>query len=167
MDKFLEQMNTLKKMSLTKEYEYEYYKKTSNGMAYDTDVNAYFGKSREGFEKFKNENNDSYVDIPSTYIRAVHDSETNNVNGFVLETQIHPNPNIEKAKQLYNIAYEYLCEKLAVTDRDALNVYIDINSNCEYTTIDSYKHRMEFLYDILVDYKSDDEFRLLIDKIIS
>jgi len=167
MQKYIEKMKKIMQKSYKKQYSYEYYNKTPNGMEYSNDVNTYFGKDREGYEKFKQVNDDSFVDIPNTYIRSVVDKVSKNVTGYILETQIYPNPEIDNAKKLYNDAYENFCEKLNVTDKHALDIYIDKSCISGITTIDDYSSRLNFLAELMNEYEFDDDFKIMFDKIIS
>lgn len=167
MEQYLNKMKQLKKDSAYKKYSYEYFSKTLNGMERNDEVNLYFGTSRVGYEKFKKENDDSFVGYANTYIREVTDKVTNTVNGYILETQIHPNPDFENANKLYIESFDFFCKNMKVTDTKALLVYMDRNSSRGETTIDSYYQKLELLAEIMEDYNYDAEFKLMFDKIIN
>jgi len=167
MKKYLEKIKTLRKESAYKQYEYEYFNKTPNGMVRNDNINNIFGKTRKGYDKFKSENPDSYIDISNTYIRSVYDKVSNKINGYILEKQVSNNDKILEVKKLFTEAFNHFCKLLDVKDRNALLIYIEKSSALDFNTITNELEKIHLMIEILNDYNFDPDFKMFLDKIIS
>jgi hypothetical protein len=148
-------------------YEYVYYNKTPNGMEYNNDVNEYFGNTREGYEKFRQENPDSFVDYATTSLRPVRDNVTKNVIGYITEKTLSCTPMRDEAKKLYKLQLQEVIDYLEVKDINSFMFYVDTNSeNGSFGNDTSlYISKISYLVDLIEEYEEDEEFKSFIDKI--
>jgi hypothetical protein len=163
---YLKEIQAIRKDSLNN-YEYTYFNKTNNGMEYSVDVNRYFGTDRAGYEKFKQENPDSYVDHPTTSLRSVVDRISGKTVGFITEKTLSSTPMRDEAKRLFDLQLEEVIRYLEVKDLDSFMYYID-----EKTTtfdfndsVEIYRNKLSSLIDIIDEYENDEEFRKYLNKI--
>jgi len=120
-----------------------------------------YGIDRDGFERFKNEYD---VDIPSSSLRYVKDSNGNIIN-LVIETSTK-NDNNKEIEELVNEAKEYVYNKLDIKDSESFEFYIenhfitfkDFNDNY-------YINYLNALEELLSSYEEDEDFRNFINKI--
>jgi hypothetical protein len=149
-------------------YSYEYWRGTDNKLFKNELANLTFGDTREGYEAYKRENPDSYIDIADTYLRKVKDKVSGRTIGYITEKKLDNIPHITNAGQIYKDALNYVRETLDVQDESSFMFYIyhNVEINDMRKGIDTYYHQIENLEKLLEDYNEDEEFRKFFDKII-
>ena len=150
------------------DYRYKYYELHGDTLKLSKKCEV-FGNDREGFEKFKSENNDSYVG-PSGKIslREIKDSVSQRTIGYVTEEKVPGAGNISEAEKIYEELFNKVKSVLNVEDNEAFMFYILQGSpSFDFRpTIDEYIHKARWLVDLYNNYKNDEEFRHFLDKII-
>ena len=149
-------------------YSYEYWRGTDNKLFKNELANLTFGDTRKGYESYKRENPDSYVDIANTYLRKVKDRVSGRTIGYITEKKLDNTPYITEAGQIYKDALDYIRETLGVQDESSFMFYVYNNIEIQdfSKSIDNYYHQIEKLEELLEDYNEDEEFRRFFDKII-
>jgi hypothetical protein len=150
-------------------YNYEYWKGNDNKIHKDGMSNLAFGNTREGYEKYKQENPDSIVDYGGVVsLRKVTDSVSGKTIGYITETKLSDIPHITKAEKYMDEAIECIKKELGVKDEKSFMYYLEREVRVQdfHRSIDNILHEIESLECILEDYKEDEEFKDFFDKII-
>ena len=150
-------------------YEYDYFTIDGENLIKNSQVAEYFGKSREGFEKYREENPDSRISYSGEIsLRAVFDRENDKVIGYITEKKIKNPKYLEKAKRLYEKQKEEVIKCLNIADIKNFNYYLDIYLvDFDFNTnINTYARKISKLLDLVENYENDDDFKDFFDKIV-
>ena len=150
-------------------YTYEYYEIIpEGGMQEDALLTHKLGNSREGYEKYKSTllDNDNFVDVGVTTIRAVKDRNTKEIQSYIFETTKSNNEVHEKVNDIYRYALDDAMIILGVVDREMFVFYLSKLSVGGWTSSETAKADIELLIETVEDYFEDAEFKAYLDKII-
>lgn len=167
MKDYLKEIREISKKNAL-DYRYKYYELEGESLVPSKKCEV-FGEDRKGFEKFKQTNNDSYVDVSGKIsLRRVVDIVSNKTIGYVSEEKIPGEGSVSKARDIYEQAYNDVCESLGVQDNQSFAFYVSQNSpTFDFReSIEEYIQKVRWLNELVNDYKDDVEFRHFLDKII-
>ena len=150
------------------DYQYRYYELQGEDLVHSKRCEV-FGNDRSGFEKFKKENDDSYVGYSGKVsLREVVDSVSKKIIGYVAEEKVPGEGNINNAEKIYEELFNKIKEALNVEDNEAFMFYV-IQESPTFDfrpSINEYLQKARWLLDLYDNYENDDEFRYFLDKII-
>jgi len=151
-------------------YEYSYFLKTPKGMVSDTETNHKYGNTREGYEKWKNDNPDlgmSYSGVVSVREMYKIDNQSDIV-GYMFERKLPDKPWLDEIDKLFDEAWQEFCTELDVSDFDSVEYFLftDISSDWRNTGEDRIS-KFKILLSTIEKYNDPDEtdFKKLFDKI--
>jgi len=149
-------------------YRYQYFTKSGKDIIYDEKFNDIFGSDRSGYEKYKSENLDSYIEVSGKVsLREVKDSISRETIGYITEEKLPGEGSIQRAREIYEETFNIVREILKVKDNESFMFYV-IQNEPKYDfkpSINEYIQRTEWLVELVRDYENDEEFRHFLNKI--
>jgi len=175
---FLEKANKVIKQNLEIDknrikQEYEYFILQGDSIVPNEVVNGKFGHSREGFEKFRKENNEFKIDVSGKLsLRSIYDYNKDCI-GYVLEKRIDlQQENVVNIKKEYETILNNFIESLNIKDIENFKYYLEQNEEFDgfdgfnLNLIKSYSNKIKLLIEIYEKYSYDEDFKKYFDKII-
>lgn len=146
-------------------YNYEYYKKTPNGMILDIPTNHQYGSTRDGYDSWKKDNIEltaSYSGITS--VRTLTD-RSGNIDGYILETKLPDRVWHLELKEKYNEVFLEICKIMDVIDTESFRYFVenDVELSKDFGT--SVMNKLRHLINVCERYDYDEDFKKLVDKI--
>ena len=160
---FAEYLNNCKPYRIEAIYnaEFRYIKE----IIWDTEAEEKFGKTREGYKKFKNdEEYQCNVSINDVYLRTRHD-RYGNILGYITETKRTSNDDYNIVYKQYEDAKEKLMELLNVKDKETFLYWLDSETSVG-TCVNGIISSIQNLESIYKEYNEDEEFKRFFDKIV-
>lgn len=148
-------------------YEYTYCLKTPNGMLLDNPTNHQYGKSREGFEQWKENNPDLHASHNGTIaLRPIrHRTDTERVVGYILEEKLSDTAWHNEVLELVDECFEKLCDELQVVDKSIFRYFV-FNDTMGYENYSQeLLEKLRMMVHVFEEYQDDEEYRNLVDKI--
>ena len=150
-------------------YEYKYlkYNPDTNCFCIDENYIKNYGKNRNGYEDFKNNNKHLRIEYSGKkYFREVRDNKNNLIGAFIEE--IKYGNNCSKEKELVEMLFEKLCNVFNVKDKKNLKNFINYKMSINPLNLKE-KYIILFinvLEDIIEDYENSKEFQQFFNKLI-
>ena len=148
-------------------YAYTYCLKTPNGMLLNVPLNHQYGKSREGFEQWKEDNPDLHachngtVSLRPIKTRDGHEK----IIGYILEERLSDLTWHNEVLQLVDDCFDKLCEELKVVDKPTFRYFI-FSENMGYEDYsDELLEKLRMMVHAFEEYQDNEEYRNLVDKI--
>ena len=161
LKKYLEECKIHRKESIYNK-EYRYIKE----IIWDDELQAKFGKTREGYDKYKN---DYSIKGHVAYggfndLREITDD--NKIIGYLLETKKSNNESYTELIKILNNAKQATINLLNIKDLVAFDYYLDTRGFNYYNSTNELIGKIEKLEEIIDDYNNEEDFKLYLDKII-
>jgi len=149
-------------------YKYQYFTKSGKDIIYSEKFNKMFGDDRNGYEKYRKDNPDSYVEVSGKVsLREVKDNISNKTVGYITEEKLPGEGSIQRAREIYEETFNIVREILKVKDNESFMFYV-IQNEPRYDfrpSIEEYIQRTEWLVELVREYENNEEFRHFLNKI--
>lgn len=145
-------------------FKYVYWMKTPNGMRLNETYNHKYGDSRKGYELWKTDNQNLVVSYGGNVsLRGIRERKSNHLIGYITEEKLSDESWKKEIMDLTDECFETLCEELDVKDTDTFEYFIYENMFDDVAY--DLESKLEIMVSVYNKYKTDDDYRKLIDKI--
>lgn len=163
MKDILDELETLKSNSIYN-YEYKYIKE----IIWDDERNSKYGNDRNGYEKYKQEDTNTYITFSGkTSLRIVEDRTTGEIVGYIAESECKDKSE-KRIYELRDLAKKEFYNALGVTNISEFEFwYNEYYGTCDFRN-SSYTivfNQIKQLINIVKRYNEDEDFKKFIDKI--
>lgn len=167
IDEYLKKANTIERDNAYN-YKYTYWVATPNGMRLDVARNHEYGEDRVGYEKWKNNEPQSWYAEHAGQIslRPVIDRKDGNaIVGYITEERRSDYLWQQEIKALVDECFDKLCEVLHVNDVENFRYFIfsDLGLFKDYKM--ELRTRLDIMVEVYERYNECDDYKRLICKI--
>lgn len=166
IDYYLKQAEKIKRNNIYN-YAYTYCIKTPKGMILNDPLNHEYGRSRDGFERWKDENPELHASHNGTVtLRPIkYRTDPDRIIGYILEEKLSDFPWHNEILTLVDECFDKLCEELDVDDKTTFRYFVFKDAMGYEDYADELHEKLRMMVAVFEDYQRDEEYRKLVDKI--
>jgi len=148
------------------DYDYDYYLCVDDVIVLNKKSNTKYGSSRDGYERWKRENQTSQVGYAGDIsAREIIDRNTKKTQGYIFEKKRFSTEYQEKQDEIFDCAWKYFCELFEIKDEKAIEFFILQDVELAWTQSEQTGFKIRALIEAYTNYNEDELYRYVFDKI--